>query len=162
MAGSKHISRRDFITMVTAGVGALITAAVGLPAIAYLIEPALQSGTSKDAWVPLGKLDSFEVGKPSLATFTRSKVNGWEKSVNSYGAFVLRKSQTEVVVFSNVCTHLSCRVNWDTSKNEYICPCHDGRFGIDGKVVSGPPPRPLDVYQTKVDNGILSIHFVEG
>ena len=162
MAGSKHISRRDFITMVTAGVGAVITAAVGLPAIAYLIEPALQSGGSKDAWVPLGKLDSFEVGKPSLATFTRSKVNGWEKSVNSYGAFVLRKSATEVVVFSNVCTHLSCRVNWDAGKNEYICPCHDGRFGIDGKVVSGPPPRPLDVYQTKVDKGILSIHFVEG
>ena len=162
MAGSKHISRRDFITMVTAGVGAFITAVVGLPAIAYLIEPALQSGGSKDAWVPLGKLDSFAVGKPALATFTRSKVNGWEKSVNSYGAFVLRKSETEVVVFSNVCTHLSCRVNWVADKNEYICPCHDGRFGPDGKVVSGPPPRPLDVYQTKVDNGILSIHFVEG
>ncbi len=162
MAGSKHISRRDFITMVTAGVGAVITAAVGLPAIAYLIEPALQSGSSKDAWVPLGKLDSFEVGKPALATFTRSKVNGWEKSVNSYGAFVLRKSETEVVVLSNVCTHLSCRVNWESDKKQYVCPCHDAHFNIDGKVVSGPPPRPLDVYQTKVDNGILSIHFVEG
>jgi menaquinol-cytochrome c reductase iron-sulfur subunit len=162
MAGSKHISRRDFITMVTAGVGAVITAAVGLPAIAYLIEPALQSGSSKDAWVPLGKLDSFEVGKPALATFTRSKVNGWEKSVNSYGAFVLRKSATEVVVLSNVCTHLSCRVNWESDKQQYVCPCHDAHFNIDGKVVSGPPPRPLDVYQTKVDNGILSIHFVEG
>jgi Rieske Fe-S protein len=162
MAGSKHISRRDFITMVTAGVGAFITAAVGLPAIAYLIEPALQSGSSKDAWVPLGKLDSFEVGKPALATFTRSKVNGWEKSVNSYGAFVLRKSETEVVVLSNVCTHLSCRVNWESDKQQYVCPCHDAHFNIDGKVVAGPPPRPLDVYQTKVDNGILSIHFVEG
>ena len=162
MAGSKHISRRDFITMVTAGVGAVITAAVGLPAIAYLIEPALQSGSSKDAWVPLGKLDSFEVGKPALATFTRSKVNGWEKSVNSYGAFVLRKSATEVVVLSNVCTHLSCRVNWESDKQQYVCPCHDAHFNIDGKVVAGPPPRPLDVYQTKVDNGILSIHFVEG
>ena len=162
MAGSKHISRRDFITMVTAGVGAFITAAVGLPAIAYLIEPALQSGSSKDAWVPLGKLDSFAVGKPALATFTRSKVNGWEKSVNSYGAFVLRKSETEVVVLSNVCTHLSCRVNWESDKQQYVCPCHDAHFNIDGKVVAGPPPRPLDVYQTKVDNGILSIHFVEG
>jgi menaquinol-cytochrome c reductase iron-sulfur subunit len=161
MPGSKHISRRDFISLTTAAVGAFITAAVGLPAIAYLIDPALKS-TSTQAWVPLGKLDSFEVGKPVLATFTRSKVNGWEKSVNSYGAFVLRKSQTETVVFSNVCTHLSCRVNWDAARSEYICPCHDGRFGSDGKVVSGPPPRPLDVYQTKVENGILSIQFVEG
>ena len=161
MAGSKHISRREFISLTTAAVGAFITAAVGLPAIAYLIEPALQAG-STEAWVPLGKLDSFPLGKPTLATFTRSKVNGWEKSVNSYGAFVLRKSASEVIVFSNVCPHLSCRVNWDAGKNEYICPCHDGRFGIDGKVVSGPPPRPMDVYQTKVDKDILSIHFVEG
>ena len=161
MAGSNHISRRDFITRATAVVGAFITAAVGLPAIAYLIEPALQSG-STEAWVPLGKLDSFEVGKPALATFTRSKVNGWEKSVNSYGAFVLRKSQTEVVVLSNVCTHLSCRVNWQADKQHYVCPCHDGHFDINGKVVAGPPPRPLDTYQTKVENGILSIHFVEG
>ena len=160
MAGSRHISRRDFITLATAAVGTFIGAAVGLPAIAYLIDPALKTG-STDAWIPLGKLESYEIGKPVLSTFTRSKVNGWEKSVNSYGVFVLRKSDTEVAVFSNVCTHLSCRVNWNPDKQQYICPCHDGRFGIDGKVVSGPPPRPLDVYETKVEAGILSIHFLE-
>ena len=160
MAGSRHISRRDFITLATAAVGTFIGAVVGLPAIAYLIDPALKTG-STDAWIPLGKFESYEIGKSVLSTFTRSKVNGWEKSVNSYGVFVLRKSETEVIVFSNVCTHLSCRVNWNADKQQYICPCHDGRFGIDGKVVSGPPPRPLDVYETKVEAGILSIHFLE-
>ena len=161
MAGSNHISRRDFITLTTAAVGTFIGAVIGLPAIAYLIEPALKAG-STDAWIPLGKLDSYEIGKPSLSTFTRSKVNGWEKTVNSYGAFVLRKSQTEVVVYSNVCTHLSCHVNWQADKQQYVCPCHDGHFGIDGKVLAGPPPRPLDMYETKVENGALSIHFLEG
>jgi Rieske Fe-S protein len=160
MPGSEPISRRDFILGITAAVGAFITAAVGLPAIDYLIAPAL-AATSSDAWIPIGKLDSFEVGKPILSTFTRSKVNGWEKSVNSYGVFVLRKSQTEVVAFSNVCTHLGCRVNWQADKSQYVCPCHDGHFNIDGQVVSGPPPRPLDTYATKVENGILSIHFLE-
>jgi menaquinol-cytochrome c reductase iron-sulfur subunit len=161
MAGSRQISRRDFITLTTAAVGTFIGVVVGLPAIAYLINPALKNSAT-DAWIPLGKLESYQVGKPSLSTFTRSKVNGWEKSVNSYGVFVLRKSQTDVVVFSNVCTHLSCRVNWHADKQQYVCPCHDGRFGIDGQVVSGPPPRPLEVYATKVENGILSIHFLEG
>jgi menaquinol-cytochrome c reductase iron-sulfur subunit len=161
MAGSHHISRRDFITLTTAAVGTIIGAAIGLPAIAYLIDPALKT-VSTEAWIPLGTLESYAIGKPTLSTFTRSKVNGWEKSVNSYGAFVLRKSQTEVVVFSNVCTHLSCHVNWQADKQQYVCPCHDGRFGIDGKVLAGPPPRPLDVYETKVENGTLSIHFLEG
>jgi menaquinol-cytochrome c reductase iron-sulfur subunit len=161
MAGSHHISRREFITLTTAAVGTFIGAVVGLPAIAYLIDPALKTSAA-DTWIPVGKLDSFEVGKPALSTFTRSKTNGWEKSVNSYGVFVLRKSQTEVVAYSNVCTHLSCRVNWHDDKKQYICPCHDGRFGIDGSVVSGPPPRPLDTYATKVEAGTLSIHFLEG
>jgi menaquinol-cytochrome c reductase iron-sulfur subunit len=161
MAGPHHISRREFIGLTTVAVGAVIGAVVGLPAIDYLIDPALKA-TTADTWIPLGKLESFPVGKPTLSNFTRSKVNGWEKSVNSYGVFVLRKSQTEVVVFSNVCTHLSCRVNWNDQKGQYICPCHDGRFGPDGQVVSGPPPRPLDTYATKVENGTLSIHFLEG
>jgi Rieske Fe-S protein len=52
-------------------------------------------------------------------------------------------------------------VNWQADKQEYICPCHDGHFSIDGKVVSGPPPRPLDKYVTKVSGDILSIHLLE-
>jgi Rieske Fe-S protein len=161
MAGSGSISRRDFIKMTTAAVGTFIAAAVGLPAIAYLIEPSLKAG-SADSWIPLGKLDGFEIGKPSLATFTRSKVNGWEKAVDSYGVFVLRKSETEVLAFSNKCTHLSCRVNWNQDLQQYTCPCHDARFDIEGKIVYGPPPRPLDTYETKVEDGTLSIHFLEG
>jgi len=160
MAGSDHLSRRGFITWITAAVGSFITVVIGLPALDYLIAPALKSSTT-DTWIPLGKLDSFEVGKPTLATFTRTIANGWEQTVNSYGVFVYRKSQTEVVAFSNVCTHLGCRVNWQADKQEYICPCHDGHFSIDGKVVSGPPPRPLDKYVTKVSGDILSINLLE-
>ena len=113
----------------------------------------------------MGKLEAFEIGKPTLATFTRSKVNGWEKTVNSYGVFVLRKSETDALVLSNKCTHLGCHVNWNADKQEYICPCHDAQFGINGEVLGGPPPRPLDRYtgdQIKVEDGTLLIHFLGG
>jgi Rieske Fe-S protein len=95
----------------------------------------------------------------------RSKVNGWEKTVNSYGVFVLRTADTEPLVLSNKCTHLGCHVNWDADKQEYICPCHDAQFGINGDVLGGPPPRPLERYsgdQVKVEDGTLLIHFLEG
>ena len=164
MAGSHHLSRRDFIKMTTATVGAIIGAAIGLPAIDYLIDPALKS-SSTDACIPLGKLDAFEIGKPTLATFNRSTVNGWEKSVNSYGVFVLRTSDTETLVLSNKCTHLGCHVNWNTDKQEFICPCHDAQFGINGEVLGGPPPRPLDRFsgdQLKVEDGTLLLHFLGG
>jgi menaquinol-cytochrome c reductase iron-sulfur subunit len=164
MAGSHHISRRDFIKMTMATVGAFIGAAIGLPTINYLIDPALKSSKA-DAWIPLGKLEAFEIGKPTLATFIRSTVNGWEKSVNSYGVFVLRTSDTETLVLSNKCTHLGCHVNWNADAQEYICPCHDAQFGINGEVLGGPPPRPLDRFsgdQLKVEDGTLLIHFLGG
>jgi menaquinol-cytochrome c reductase iron-sulfur subunit len=164
MAGSSSISRRDFIKLTTAAVGTFIGAVIGLPAIAYLVDPALKAAKS-DAWIPLGKIETFEVGKPTQASFTRSKVNGWEKTVTSYGFFVIRKSDANFLVLSNKCTHLGCSVSWKTDRQEFICPCHDAQFGLDGSVRGGPPPRPLDAYsgdRLKVENGLLLLHFMEG
>ena len=164
MAGSHHISRRDFIKLATAAVGTLIGAGIGIPVIGYLIDPALKAGGA-EAWIPLGPLENFEIGKPTLVNFTRTKVNGWERTANSYGVFVVRTSETEVVVFSNICTHLGCRVNWNETVGGYVCPCHDAEFGPDGSIVRGPQPRPLDRYEgdtLKVEEGVISIFFTEG
>jgi menaquinol-cytochrome c reductase iron-sulfur subunit len=161
MAKSSHLSRNDFVKGVVGIVGMIMGAVVGLPAIGYILSPALKI-RSVEAWVPLGNLEDYPVGTPTLFSFTRTTINGWEKTTNSYGVYVYRPSETETIVFSNICTHLSCRVVWHSDVEEYICPCHDGRFGIEGNLISGPPPRPLDRYETKVEDGKLSIHFVEG
>lgn len=41
------------------------------------------------------------------------------------------------------CTHTGCTVKWLEDRQIYFCACHDGEYDADGKVVSGPPPRPL-------------------
>jgi len=161
MGESYDLNRRQFVKVTVASIVTFITAAVGLPTLAYIIYPATQTQES-DAWIPLGPLANYPVGQPTLFNFTRTKVNGWEKTVNSYGAYVVRYTETTQKVFSNTCTHLSCRVNWRDDETDFHCPCHDGVFNIDGKVVSGPPPRPLDEYENKVEDGNLFIHFVEG
>jgi len=48
-------------------------------------------------------------------------------------------------------------VSWKEAEVVYVCPCHDAHFSIDGEVVSGPPPRPLDPYETKIENGELFV-----
>lgn len=160
MSDSENLERRGFIKVILASLGAIMGGIIGIPAIGYLVSPASKV-TSKEAWIPLGPLENYPLGRPTLFTFTRSVVNGWEKSSSSYGAFVVRSSPEDVRVYSNICTHLCCRVNWDENQTQYVCPCHDAHFTIDGKVASGPPPRPLDQYEVKVENGNLSIHFVE-
>jgi len=164
MPDSPHLDRRQFVTVVMAALGTLMGAVIGLPAIGFLISPAARVQKKED-WIPLGPLEKYTIGTPALFSFNRSKVNGWEKSVTSYGVFVLRKSDSDVLVLSNRCTHLSCRVNWNEASQAYVCPCHDASFGLNGEVLGGPPPRPLDRYageKVKIEDGILLIHFEEG
>lgn len=161
MSGSHNIDRSDFVKVVLAFVGTIMGAVVGLPAIGYLISPAVKS-QQKEAWIPLGPLENYPVGTPTLFSFTRTTVNGWEKTVNSYGAYVVRSGENDLKVYSNMCTHLSCRVTWKDEENVYACPCHDAKFSSDGEVLSGPPPKPLSEYETKIEEGELFIHLVEG
>lgn len=58
-------------------------------------------------------------------------------------------------IFDNHCTHLGCPYHWEASVQRFVCPCHNGVFDINGNVVSGPPPRPLDYYDAKVEGGTL-------
>lgn len=163
MSGSNHISRRDFMKVTTGAIAGIITAAVGVPVIAYMIDPALKAG-GKEAWIPVGKLDKFPVGRPTPFSFTRTQVNGWERTGTSYGGFVIRKSEDpkDIVILSSRCTHLGCSVNWREDSQKFICPCHDANFDKSGKVLDGPPPRPLDQYsEFKVDNDNTLLIFIK-
>lgn len=161
MPTSPHLDRRQFVNVVLAFLGSIMGAIIGLPAIGYLISPAARV-QKKEAWIPLGPLENYPIGTPTLFNFTRTKVHGWEKTVSSYGAYVVRFSPEHLKVFSNMCTHLSCRVNWKEDLKEYVCPCHDGHFDAEGRVTAGPPPEPLHEYEVKIEDGNLFIHFVEG
>lgn len=155
---SPRISRREFTTVVMTFVGTIMGIFVGLPVIGYILTPALKkSEAATDEWVSVGPLDSYPIGTPKLFTFTRTKVNGWEKTVNSYGVFVVRSNENDLTVFSNVCTHLSCHVSWVEEENYYACPCHDGFFELDGSVISGPPPRAMDEYAHRIQDGNIEI-----
>ncbi len=156
-ASSKNeLGRRDFIKATVATIGGLIGALIGIPSVVYLISPSLQAQEATDS-IDLGPLENYPVGIPTRFDFTLTKVNGWERTATNYGLYVVRKSDSEVRVFSDICTHLGCRVTWHPDQEHYISPCHDGHFDILGKNISGPPPRPLDEFITKIENGNLSV-----
>ena len=69
--------------------------------------------------------------------------------------FVSTEDGSQFLVQSNVCSHLGCRVRWVDDRDAFFCPCHNAVFAPDGAVVSGPPPRPLDQFESTVQDGQL-------
>jgi menaquinol-cytochrome c reductase iron-sulfur subunit len=162
MAHESHeygLSRRSFVTVVVSILGGIIAAIVGLPTIGYLLSPTIRSQGAEDEWVPLGNVEDLETNVPRLFTFTRTRQVGWERTAQSYGVYAVRKPDGSIDAFSNVCTHLSCRVNWKDEQDFFQCPCHDGRFAIDGSIISGPQPRPLDEFEHRIEEGTLLVHL---
>lgn len=156
MSQGKNINRCEFIKATTALIGGLIGVAIGLPSIVYLLSPSLRE-FEDESIVDLGPLENYLVDVPTRFEFTQTRVNGWERTATNYGLYVVRKNESEARVFSDICTHLGCRVTWHQDQRHYISPCHDGHFDILGNVLSGPPPRPLDEFATKVESGNLFV-----
>jgi Rieske Fe-S protein len=57
---------------------------------------------------------------------------------------LVRTGTDSFVAYSQKCTHLSCAVYYQAAQRRLACPCHEGFFSVkDGRVLQGPPPRPL-------------------
>ena len=76
MAKSPHISRSEFVKITIGALGAIMSVVIGLPAIGYMLSPALKISKS-ETWVSAGPLENYAIGLPTLFSFTRSKINGW-------------------------------------------------------------------------------------
>ena len=151
-------SRRKFLSLAS---GVLITiTSVGIagPLVGMFLAPLFQR--RKELWLPLGRAEEVPEEQPKQFVFRYVRMDGWfEKTV--YGTAYAVRNGDEVVVLSNICTHLGCGVRWDTSKNGFFCPCHNGVFDRNGKVTAGPPPKPLKRFQSKIVDGQIHIRVEE-
>ena len=140
-AGPKP-GRRDLLERVLALGAAVWGAGVAIPAGMYLW-PAGSSGPTKKY---------LELDPESLPPGSGRVLGSGGKPV-----LVLRSKDGEFRAFSAVCPHLGCIVHWDAAQGRILCPCHAGVFAADGSVVSGPPPRALPAYPSRIVAGLLRI-----
>lgn len=148
-------TRRAFYSAVIYGLNALMGAALALPAAAFLLlKPKSQK---QDDWVEAADATQFQVKKPEEVVFRRKRVDGWRVVDEKTTAWVVRMDQNNLIAYAPQCTHLGCAYHWDEQEKTFVCPCHTSAFSIEGKVLSGPAPRPLDRYVTRIDNGKLLI-----
>lgn len=141
-------TRRSFYVAGIYGLWALISAALGIPALIYLFFPP--KARKEEEWVEIGDVTKLAPDSPVEMVFRRNRVDGWKVLSEKGTAWVVKHADNSVTAFGPQCTHLGCAYHWDDRKSEFLCPCHNSLFAMDGKVISGPAPRPLDRFATKV------------
>jgi cytochrome b6-f complex iron-sulfur subunit len=134
-------SRRTFLGVFLGGLGSIAAAAVSWPLFRYL---APRSGGENAGKVVIPETDIRE-GEAKFFEYAGSS------------AVMVRKRGGGLVAFSAVCTHLGCIVQWEKDKQDFLCPCHAGRFSSDGAVMSGPPPKSLQKLPFVLDGGNITV-----
>jgi len=138
-------TRRQFLDLVlgTATAGTIVS--VLYPIIRYLT-PLPASGPAGPV-----QLSDGDVEKLRQAKFVIVPVGG--KRV-----LVLRDGKGALHAFDARCTHEGCTVQFLARESAIWCACHNARFNLDGKVIAGPPPRPLSVYNVSEDaSGAITV-----
>jgi menaquinol-cytochrome c reductase iron-sulfur subunit len=151
------MKRRTFLTRVTASILGLIGLALSIPLVGYVISPAFRRQAQD--WADAGALDELKAGVPRELSYVVTVQDGWLKTTAIKSVWAVRQAEGEVTVFAPLCTHLGCGYRWNSDDLTFKCPCHNSIFNIDGKVIAGPAPRPLDRLPVKMEGGRLFILY---
>ena len=108
------------------------------------------------AWFTKGKLLTPRVATESrfVARIGEIPVGGsklFRYPTESDPCILIRLRTGRLAAYSQSCTHLMCPVHFNAEKNQLVCPCHEGFFAAeDGRVLAGPPRRPLPRHPIEV------------
>ena len=129
--------RRDFLSWALGGSLGTLGAWLLYPVLRFVNPPPVPEGAAT-------QVDAGATNDPALQESGYKIVRFGEEPV-----ILIRVDEDDFRAFSATCTHLSCIVEYQRAKTRIWCNCHNGVYDLTGRVVSGPPPRPLQAY--KVD-----------
>jgi cytochrome b6-f complex iron-sulfur subunit len=147
-AGPDSPGRRRFVQILLGG-GLLASAASFIyPVLRYLVPPAATDmGGDTVVAARVGEL------KPNTGKIFR---------FGSRPGLLILDSSGEYRAMSATCTHLSCTVQYRSDLKQVWCACHNGTYDLEGRNVSGPPPRPLELFDVHVQGEEIVVRRKRG
>ena len=156
MAIKENVSRRKFLKLLTWLSAAVISVILGIPVIGYFLDPIFRGTTAVLSEV--GSIGDIKESEPKKLSFTSRIQEGYFSTSVERSIWVV-KLAGELRVYSPICPHLGCEVSWSEVNRRFECPCHASIFSIDGRVLGGPAPRPLDTLNYKIQDSTLFVQY---
>jgi cytochrome b6-f complex iron-sulfur subunit len=136
ISAEQPVTRRNVLNYLL-GTGAMATLAAMLyPIVKFMIPPRVIESSASS--VVAAKVSELKPNTGKIFKF------------GSKPGMLIQTPAGEYRAFSAVCTHLDCTVQYSTGEKLIWCACHNGRYDLTGKNISGPPPRPLEAFTVNV------------
>jgi cytochrome b6-f complex iron-sulfur subunit len=136
--------RRNFLSRMTRVLGGVAILQAGWVALSALLPDKHKAALSAGTGVQIaGPVERFSPG--SVTPFAEGKF------------FLARLDDGGFLALHRKCTHLGCSVPWDAKEQRFTCPCHASAFDIRGDIVNAPAPRPLDLFEVTIEDGVVSV-----
>ena len=139
--------RRTLVLLINSAL-AVVTGALGALLGTFALRPG--NRRSRDRWIRAASLLELKPGTPLPRVLSVPRADGWYRERVRQTVFLVRDGDN-VKALSATCTHLGCQVRWDVERKRFLCPCHGGAYDAQGRVIEGPPPRPLDTVDVRVE-----------
>ncbi len=145
------MARRNFIVRAIVAIQATVAATLAFILGSTTLSPSF---TRRDeTWLKAGALDALPENQPVPVTLRITRQDGYSQVVDRTVVFLVRTGDQDVRALHSTCTHLGCRTSYDRRSKRILCPCHGGIFDVQGNVIGGPPPSPLQTLTTRIENG---------
>jgi menaquinol-cytochrome c reductase iron-sulfur subunit len=156
-AAAAEMPRRGFLGLATVALGSLVTLALALPGLAYILSPLRRKG-QEGGFHALTRLNQLEVGVPKSFAIIEERQDSWVKYPREpVGSIWLVRqppgSDPPVVALQSECPHLGCAINLKADRSGFLCPCHTSAFTLEGKATNQVPPRSMDRLEVEVSTG---------
>jgi Rieske Fe-S protein len=152
MDKESDVNRRKFMEIGIYTITGSIAAVSSIALARFAVGPSFEKEQAK--WIEVDPEDIQDEAEGFARVVLEYETkDGWLINSARTLAYVKRVNEDEVIAISAGCTHLGCIVTWDEDQKIFKCPCHDGRYDADGKVISGPPPAPLKRHIAKIEDG---------
>jgi cytochrome b6-f complex iron-sulfur subunit len=131
-------TRRKFVTLLIGGGLLGWLGSVLFPVFSFLKPPKVPEVNVNS--VKAGLASEFAPNSGQIIKFGRTPV------------ILIRTETGEFCAFTATCTHLDCLVQYRSDLRHVWCACHNGHYDLQGRNISGPPPRPLDRFTVNIVN----------
>jgi len=152
--------RRNFLKWATHGLGVVFGAIIGVPAIAYLIDPRNRPAPPS-GFRAVGKLSELTEGVPHQVVIRDVRWDAWTLHPNDEigRIWLIKRDEKTVDAFTATCPHLGCSINYEASDKLFLCPCHGGTFYLTGHKLRGPVPRGMDSLDCETDGDTILVKY---